>query len=130
MQREIRILRKMELENRSYITILDLIRIINIISLSLLLGLGIVFLGVNQYISLGFMLFVSIILSVVSQRFFDKKFGNRYSISKNKTFIVISTAISAVILIYYIIIKEYPTVALIILFYTMSFIMRKKFKNS
>lgn len=120
----------MELENRSYITILDLIRIINIISLSLLLGLGIVFLGVNQYISLGFMLFVSIILSVVSQRFFDKKFGNRYSISKNKTFIVISTAISAVILIYYIIIKEYPTVALIILFYTMSFIMRKKFKNS
>lgn len=117
----------MERDRKSYILVLDLIRLINVISLSLLLGLWIAFWGVNAYISLMVVLLMSILLSNVSQKLFVKKFGTRYSISGSKIFFAVSIIINVIVLVYYLMIREYALTALIIAFYMIYHVIRKKF---
>lgn len=106
-----------EVHNVKYATILDISRIVNIINVTLLLSIILLYFRVNKYISITIILIASVILSLISQKWFVERFGDRNLIIKSKIYIMVTVILNIIILTYYVVVKEYILVGIIVIFY-------------
>ena len=92
---------------KTFILLLDAIRVINIINFNMLLGLWLSFIGLNRYFNLIIVLISCIIITNISQKYFIKKFGQQNLLVTNKLYRILSICFFVVILIYYLASAEY-----------------------
>lgn len=108
------------------IVMLDLIRIINVLNISLLIGIFLSRLGINRYVVFVLMLLGCAILSHCTQKTFVKRYGSENTVSGNIIFIIISICINILLIIYYILEMEYMLVTLLLIFFLCQFFFSKR----
>lgn len=113
--------------DRKTIIMLDLIRIINILNISLLLGIFLSWLGINRYLVFIVMLFCCALLSYFTQKSFTSKYGLYNSLAGSTVFVIVIILTNVCLLAYYIFQKEYVFVSLfLVFFFCYSFFLKKR----
>ena len=103
---------------RKTIIMLDLIRAMNVLSFSLLLGILLSKIGVGRYIVFLTVLCCCTILAYITKNAFTKKYGViRNDILENMGFIILAISVNILLVSYYILVKEYVFIFLLLAFF-------------
>ncbi|AGF55452.1 lysylphosphatidylglycerol synthetase-like protein (DUF2156 family) [Clostridium saccharoperbutylacetonicum] len=108
-----------------FTTLLELIRGINILNLTLILSMILSIMKINKYIVFVVVMLISTSLMKLTQKIIDKQLNGDKSIFQSKFFVFVSFIFNISFLVYFIYIKEYIMITLFSVLFIGSFILKK-----
>ncbi|OOM80593.1 hypothetical protein CLPUN_12590 [Clostridium puniceum] len=103
--------------NKKFVILVDLIRNINILNITLILTIGLSFLKINKYIIFILVMLIAVVLAEITQKTIVKYLGDNKSILQSKVFIFFTVFLNLAFLVYYFLKKDYEMVILLITFF-------------
>ncbi len=112
--------------NSKLVIILDLVRIVNVLNLTLISGLFLFNTSINIYVSIVLVLVFCAILSNASRRIIQKKLNTESLISDGFVFSILSSVINILMLIYFLYVKDYINAAIFVSFFIVYYLIMRK----
>lgn len=115
----------MKKASKKFITLVELIKNINVLNLTLILTMILSYFNVNRYITFILVMLIALIITNVAQKIIVRYFGDNKSIFQSKFFVIFTIFFNVAFLVYYYLSKEYGMIILLTLFYICCLVGRK-----
>lgn len=106
----------MKINNKKFIILVELIKEINILNLTLIMATILSFFEINKYSTFIIVMLIAVILSNKIQKLIIKYVGENKSIFQSKFYVIFAVILNVSFLVYYFFEKEYGLLVLLIVF--------------
>lgn len=118
--------------SKKIVILVELIKNINILNISIIISIVLSFFKINRYITFIFVMILGVALTTITQKIIIKYLGDNKSIFQSKFFIIFAIFLNIAFLLYYFFSKDYGmliSLSLFLFFYSLGRkIMNKKRK--
>lgn len=108
-----------------FVTLVEAIRNINVLNLTLIFTMLLSYFNVNKYVSFILVMLIALIITNVTQKTIIKYLGNKKSLFQSKFLVIVTILFNMAFMAYYYLEKEYGMMILLVLFSLSCLIWRK-----